>query len=85
MMLLVAVGIDANDNALPLSWAIVPTENEKWWLWFCEILKEAFDSMTEPDFIFMSDREKGIQKGISEVFPSAFQGKCCQHISDNVQ
>jgi hypothetical protein len=31
-MLLVATGIDANDNVLPLSWAIVPTENEKWWL-----------------------------------------------------
>ena len=31
MMLLIAVGIDANDNVLPLSWALVPTENEEWW------------------------------------------------------
>jgi hypothetical protein len=31
MMLMIAVGIDANDNVLPLSWALVPTESEEWW------------------------------------------------------
>jgi hypothetical protein len=31
MMLMIACGIDANDNVLPLSWALVPTENEEWW------------------------------------------------------
>ena len=30
MMFMIAVGIDANDNILPLSWALVPTENEEW-------------------------------------------------------
>jgi transposase-like protein len=85
MMLLIATGIDANDNALPLSWAIVPTENEKWWLWFCSFLKEEFDPMSEPSFVFMSDREKGISVAVSEEFPSAFHGKCCQHIADNIQ
>jgi hypothetical protein len=29
MMLIIAVGIDANNNVLPLSWALVPTENEQ--------------------------------------------------------
>jgi hypothetical protein len=29
MMLMVAVGIDANDNILPLAWAVVPTKNER--------------------------------------------------------
>lgn len=28
---MIAVGIDANDNVIPLSWAFVPTENEVWW------------------------------------------------------
>jgi hypothetical protein len=85
MMLLIAVGMDANSNALPLAWAVVPTENEEWWLWFCEFLKSAFNPMQEEEFIFMSDREKGLSSAISTVFPSAFQAKCCQHISDNVQ
>jgi hypothetical protein len=41
--------------------------------------------MSKEDFVFMSDREKGISSSISTVFLSAFQGKCCQHIADNVQ
>jgi hypothetical protein len=85
MMLLIAVGIDANSNILPLAWAVVPTENDEWWLWFLEFLKETFDQLSKEDFIFMSDREKGISSSISTVFLSAFQGKCCQHIADNVQ
>jgi hypothetical protein len=84
MMLLIATSIDANDNALPLSWAIVPTENEEWWLWFCSFLKEQFDPISKPSFVFISDREKGISTAISEVFPSAFHRRCCQHIADNV-
>jgi hypothetical protein len=32
IILLIAVGIDTNSNILPLAWAIVPTENEEWWL-----------------------------------------------------
>jgi hypothetical protein len=31
MMLMLCVGIDANDNVLPLAWALVPTENQEWW------------------------------------------------------
>jgi hypothetical protein len=41
--------------------------------------------MQEEDFIFMSDREKGLSSAISTAFPSAFQAKSCQHILDNVQ
>jgi hypothetical protein len=32
IMLLIAVGIDANSNILPLAWAVIPTENDEWWL-----------------------------------------------------
>jgi hypothetical protein len=34
MMLLVECGIDANDNVVPIVWALVPIENETWWTWF---------------------------------------------------
>ena len=30
MVLIIAIGIETNDNTLLLSWALVPTENEKW-------------------------------------------------------
>lgn len=31
MILAVTVGIDANDNVLPICWALIPRENEYWW------------------------------------------------------
>jgi hypothetical protein len=43
LILLIVVGIDAEDRILPLTWALVPSENETWWTWFCEHLFEAFD------------------------------------------
>jgi hypothetical protein len=30
IMLMIAVGIDANNNAIPLAWALVPTESKEW-------------------------------------------------------
>jgi hypothetical protein len=85
MMLMIAVGIDANDNAIPLSWALVPTENEEWWTWFCEFLKDAFDELSQEGYVFMSDRDKGLAAAVCAVFPQSCAAHCCQHIADNVQ
>lgn len=85
MMLMIAVGIDANDNILPLSWALVPTENEEWWIWYCNFLKECFPWMDSQAFVFISDREKGLASALETVFPKATPAHCCQHIADNVQ
>ena len=43
LTLLIAVRIDAEDRILPFAWALVPSENETWWTWFCEHLFEAFN------------------------------------------
>jgi hypothetical protein len=83
-MVLIATSIDANDNTLPLSWVIIPTANEEWWLWFCSFLKKQFDPMSKLSFVFILDREKGISIAISEVFLSAFHRRCCQYIADNI-
>jgi hypothetical protein len=85
MMLMIVCGIDANDNVLPLSWALVPTENEEWWTWFLTFLATHFSVMNEENCIFISDRDKGIAAAISSQFPIALPAHCCQHIADNVQ
>jgi hypothetical protein len=64
MMLLIATGIDANGQILPLAWALVATENTKWWKWFCKFLEARFPGLRAKDHVFISDREKGIFEAI---------------------
>jgi cytochrome c553 len=85
MTLLIAGGIDANGETLPLAWALVPIECSSWWSWFMKHLKQAFNLLKAKGFIIMSDREKGLPGVLDEVLPDAVQGYCCQHIADNVQ
>jgi hypothetical protein len=84
MNLLIAGGTDANNETLPLAWALVPIENGAWWKWFLKHCKKAFKLTTVEGFIFMSDREKGLSMAIKEIFPKASSSYCCQHIANNV-
>jgi transposase-like protein len=47
-------------------------------------LKQAFNIDTKDDFVFMSNREKGLDSAVAEVFPKAKHSYCCQHIADNI-
>ena len=42
MNLLIAGGVDANGETIPLAWALVPIENGVWWRWFFKHLNKAF-------------------------------------------
>ena len=85
MMLLIATGIDANGQILILAWALVLSENTKWWTWFCKFLYEWFPSLQSENHVFVSDREKGIFEGLNTAFPNSYQAMCCQYLADNVQ
>lgn len=85
MTLLIADGIDSNDEVLILAWALVPIECEAWWEWFLKYLKRAFLNIQRRSFIFMSDREKGLPNALKATLPAAYQAYCCQHLADNVQ
>ena len=76
-MLIIAVGINTNDNILPLSWALVPTENEHWWTWFCNFLKSWFPLMSQKGFVFMSNRDKGLKASLNVIFPEGAPAHCC--------
>ena len=85
MMLLIACGIDANDQVVPLAWALVPIEDVSWWSWFLQYLKVCFPGMDIDNHTFISDREKGIAQAIHEQFEHSIHLHCCQHIADNLQ
>jgi hypothetical protein len=95
-MLMIMAGIDANGNILPLAWALVPTENEYWWQWFCGRVDECFphfqrygaedpDDLLSHKFVFISDRDKGLKSAIRSTWKNGIAAHCCQHIADNVQ
>jgi hypothetical protein len=84
MQLLTICGIDASDEVLPVAWGLVPIENTKWWTWVLEGFRGCFPNANWEDYVFISDREKGIPASLTTIFPEAFQAHCCQHIADNV-
>ena len=83
LTLLIAVGIDAENHILPLAWALVPSENETWWSWFCGHLYEAFGSF-QPDSVVISDRDKGLLNAVESKLPDVYHAMCCQHIVENI-
>ena len=89
MILAVAVGIDANDEVLPVCWALMPQENEYWWSWFCGNMGQAFPDLKLPqrastNWVVISDREKGLVTGIENTLPRINHIHCCQHIAENI-
>jgi hypothetical protein len=84
LTLLIAVGIDAEDQILPLAFALVPVENEEWWIWFCQHLALAFGEFPYPQYVVISDRDKGLLNAVESELPGARHALCCQHLSENV-
>jgi hypothetical protein len=96
MTLLTCVGIDGNSQILPLAWALVPIENERWWTWFLDHIRKAFTlTLYEEDEVpldcisgrggfLISDRDKGLFNGVETTFPEAIHSMCCQHLSENI-
>ena len=83
-MLYICCSIDANDQIIPLAWALILTENGLWWNWFCKECKHAFDEFDNEYCVMISDRDKGLKEAIKKRFPNAAVAHCCQHIADNI-
>lgn len=88
MNLMIASGLDANHQIIPIAWALVPTEDKDNWIWFCQRLNLVSDSTisanTDNQWVIISDRDKGLKPAIEQVFPKAKHAKCCYHITDNM-
>ncbi|CAI9300107.1 unnamed protein product [Lactuca saligna] len=83
--ILTAVGVDSNNGIYPLAYAIVETENTDSWKWFLECIADDLDLHANSNFTFISDRQKGLQTAISQLFPCAEHRFCLRHIHDNMR
>ncbi|XP_060963924.1 uncharacterized protein LOC133033253 isoform X2 [Cannabis sativa] len=82
-MLLAAVGIDPNNSQFPIAYAIVEKENTDSWTWFLKLIVEDLNIQRPNIFTMMSDRQKGLEKALSDLFGGAEIRFCVRHLYSN--
>ena len=78
---LLAVGMDGNNQILPIAYGICQGEDGPGWTWFLEQLKLCIGE--DRKLTIISDRHPGIIKAVKKVYPKAFHGYCCRHLMMN--
>ncbi|XP_021748520.1 uncharacterized protein LOC110714324 [Chenopodium quinoa] len=82
--LLSAVALDGNNEIFPITWAIVGAEDADSWKFFLYHLKNALQPSGRGDnWCIISDRQKGIDPAISELWPKVGRRYCCKHLVKN--
>ncbi|XP_048494607.1 uncharacterized protein LOC125494819 [Beta vulgaris subsp. vulgaris] len=84
-ILLTAVGIDGNNEIFPIANGIVDTESKDSWTYFFRNLKLVFQSqgVNKGDWTFISDKMRGVEGALLEVFSTTTRRICCQHFYSN--
>ncbi|CAM8926977.1 unnamed protein product [Rhodiola kirilowii] len=82
--LLVAMGLDANNQLVPLAFALVESENNESWRWFMRCIRIG---VTQRDGLcVISDRHNGILHAMNEpewTEPRAYHRFCSRHVASN--
>ena len=84
LILLIAVGFDAEGSIYPLAWASVTTEATKTWSWFFQQLKHAYPWLTSAPLALLSDRQKSLTRAVTARLGSVRHYFCTQHLAANV-
>ncbi|XP_021722676.1 uncharacterized protein LOC110690155 [Chenopodium quinoa] len=83
-VLLSAVALDGNNEIFPIAWAIVGGEDAETWKFFLWHLKNALqDSGRGDEWCIISDRHKGIEDAIQDLWPKVGRRYCCKHLLKN--
>ncbi|XP_014515646.1 uncharacterized protein LOC106773470 [Vigna radiata var. radiata] len=82
--LLTAMGRDANEQILPIAYAVVKVENKDSWTWFLDLLigdlgGEAICGACT----FISDQQKGLLTAFDALLPRVEQRFCVRHLYSN--
>ncbi|XP_075481245.1 uncharacterized protein LOC142521957 [Primulina tabacum] len=84
--LLVAVGLDPNNNIFPICYALVERETKDSWTWFLRLLDEDLGiSGVQYDFTFMSHKQKGLIPALESLFLDAEHRFCVRHLHSNMK
>jgi len=86
-----ATGTDAQGQLFLLTFEVLDIEDKDNWLWFLtkvrKVLKQHISiSINKPNALtFLSDCQKGLIDGVSNVFPLAAHGYCLKHLEKNLK
>ncbi|XP_011098982.1 uncharacterized protein LOC105177493 [Sesamum indicum] len=85
--MLVAVTLDANQQVLPLAFALVDEESLESWRWFLRILSKYLLPLEDDRVCLISDRHAGLINAINYVpafkFPRGVHRFCLRHVCSN--
>ncbi|KAK4387202.1 hypothetical protein Sango_2590800 [Sesamum angolense] len=85
--LLVAVTLDANQQVLPLAFALVDEESLASWLWFLQMLVKHLLPNDDDQICLIFDRHSGLISAINYVpafkFPRGVHRFCLRHVCSN--
>ncbi|KAK8658660.1 hypothetical protein V6N13_036862 [Hibiscus sabdariffa] len=81
--LLAAIGINANDQIYPITYAAVESENYSSWAWFLDIVKTDLGINDSCNICFMNDKQKELVNAVDDIFPNANVRNCVRHIYKN--
>ena len=82
-VVLVATALDGAGQIFPIALGFAPSETNVAWRFFVEHLADALNIRDTP-LTVISDRCKGIDKGVTEFLPRAAHSYCTFHISQNM-
>ncbi|XP_075080265.1 uncharacterized protein LOC142165791 [Nicotiana tabacum] len=81
--LLVVVAKDANNQMLPLAWAVMEYENKNTCTWFVSLLKDDLGLGDGRGFTLITDMQKGLLAAIQDIIPACEHRMCARHILAN--
>ncbi|KAL0360355.1 UNVERIFIED_CONTAM: hypothetical protein Sradi_3720000 [Sesamum radiatum] len=84
-VLLAAVGIDPNNNAFPIAYAVVGRESRESWEWFLMLLRTDLGIERDYEYTFMSDKQKGLIPAFESIFPCCDNRFCVRHLHGNMK
>jgi hypothetical protein len=79
--LLVAATLDANDQVLPLAWAVVPDEKVESWAFFLRHVRLAFPKIDSPRTALLLNPRLGIDDAVTQELPAVAMIYCCEYLS----
>nr|KAJ0196720.1 hypothetical protein LSAT_V11C700375310 [Lactuca sativa] len=82
-MMFLEVGMDGNNQILPIAFGVGKIKSGESWIWFLSRLKECNGDM--PSLAIISDRANSIEITIQVVFPNAYQKLYCRYLLMNMR